>query len=203
MSSMIRTQAEYRESLERLAAERKRLRDQDKQLRAEGLAATARKRILDPVRSFAGKVAEEVASYERLQRGDVGELENLRGLGRLLIALRIARGMTQRDLAEKLGVHETQISRDERNEYHGVTVERASRILDVLEADVRTTVRRVGVTAKRRGPKGVRAKASARARNPKALAALRRGLKQARSKELSDGPDLSKAARIAKKLRDD
>ena len=103
---MIRTQAEYRESLERLAAERKRVRDQDKQLRAEGLTPTARKRILDPLRSFAGQVAEEVASYERLQRGDVGELENLRGFGRLLIALRISRGMTQRELAEKLGVHE-------------------------------------------------------------------------------------------------
>ena len=156
---MIRTEAEYRESVKRLAAERKRLRDQDKQLRAEGLAPTARKRILDPQRSLAGQVAEEVASYERLQRGDMGELENLRGFGRLLIALRIARGMTQRELAEKLEVHETQVSRDERNEYHGVTIERASRILDVLEADVRTTVRRMAGAARSRGRKGVRAKA--------------------------------------------
>jgi hypothetical protein len=39
--------------------------------------------------------------------------------------------------------------------------------------------------------------------NPTALAAVRRGLKQARSRALSDGPDLAKAARLAEKLGDD
>ena len=36
--------------------------------------------------------------------------------------------------------------------------------------------------------------------NPTALAAIRRGLKQARSRELSDGPDLAKAAKLSEKL---
>jgi hypothetical protein len=36
--------------------------------------------------------------------------------------------------------------------------------------------------------------------NPTALAAVRRGLKQARSRELSDGPDLARAQKLAKKL---
>jgi transcriptional regulator with XRE-family HTH domain len=36
------------------------------------------------------------------------------------VALRIATGLTQRQLAETLGVHESQVSRDERNEYHGI-----------------------------------------------------------------------------------
>ena len=31
-----------------------------------------------------------------------------------------------------MGVHESQVSRDERNEYHGITLERASRVLDAL-----------------------------------------------------------------------
>jgi hypothetical protein len=38
--------------------------------------------------------------------------------------------------------------------------------------------------------------------NSTALAAVRRGLKQARSRELSDGPDLAKATKIAKTLGD-
>jgi len=147
---VIRTESEYRAALAQLAAERKRLREQDKQLRAEGVAPASRKRLLDPQRSFSEQIAEEVASYGRLREGDVGELENLHGLGRLLIALRIARGMTQRDLAEQLAVHETQVSRDERNEYQGVTVERASRIMDVLKASVRTTVRRASPPARGR-----------------------------------------------------
>jgi len=39
--------------------------------------------------------------------------------------------------------------------------------------------------------------------NPTALAAVRRGLKQARAGKLSDGPDLADAARLAEKLEDD
>lgn len=39
--------------------------------------------------------------------------------------------------------------------------------------------------------------------NPTALAAVRRGLKQARSRELSDGPDLAKAAKLAERLGGD
>jgi len=35
--------------------------------------------------------------------------------------------MTERDLARRLGVHETQVSRDERNEYFGITLERAAK----------------------------------------------------------------------------
>jgi len=61
----------------------------------------------------------------------------------MLIALRIARGVSQRKLAERLGVHESQVSRDERNEYHGITLDRASRVLDALEVDLRSTVHNV------------------------------------------------------------
>ena len=55
-----------------------------------------------------------------------------------MVALRIALGLTQRELAERLAVHESQVSRDERNEYHAVTVDRASRILDALGVDLRS-----------------------------------------------------------------
>ena len=90
--------------------------------------------------SFHLQLAEEVESYDRLQRGEFDEIRNLRGIGRLLIGLRIAQGLSQRELAERLGVNESQVSRDERNEYHGVTMERAARILDALHAEVLTTV---------------------------------------------------------------
>ena len=60
------------------------------------------------------------------------------GLGRTLVAIRIALGLTQRQLAERLSVNESQVSRDERNEYQGVTVDRASRILDALGVTLRS-----------------------------------------------------------------
>ena len=129
---MIRNETEYHEAVRRLGDEAKRLADHEARLKRMNLGADEVKRALDPLRSFHMQLAEEVESYERLKRGDMGELTNLHGLGRMLVALRIALGFTQRELAERLGVHESQVSRDERNEYHGITVDRVSRILDVL-----------------------------------------------------------------------
>jgi transcriptional regulator with XRE-family HTH domain len=77
---------------------------------------------------------------KRLKRGEFEELDNLRGLGHLLISLRIAQGISQRELAKKLDVHESQVSRDERNEYFGITLERAVKILDTLNVRLHTTI---------------------------------------------------------------
>lgn len=135
---MIRNESEYQEAVRRLREERERLAEHSKRLEGLGLAPDETKRALDPLRSFHDQLAEEVESYERLKRGEMGELRNLHGLGSTLVALRIALGLTQRELAERLGVHESQVSRDERNEYHAITVDRASRILDALGVELRS-----------------------------------------------------------------
>ncbi|HYF49754.1 MAG TPA: helix-turn-helix transcriptional regulator [Planctomycetota bacterium] len=143
---MIRNEREYHEAVKRLKAERRRLGEHRARLVAAKLAPAQIKRALDPLRAFHLQLEEEVESYERLKRGDLAEIKNLHGLGRTLVALRIARGLTQRELARRLNVDESQVSRDERNEYHGVTVERASRILDVLgvEASMEVRLNRAG-----------------------------------------------------------
>ena len=135
---MIRNENEYGEAVRRLREEQERLAEHRARLAEMGLASEELKRALDPLRSFHEQLAEEVESYERLKRGEMGELKNLHGLGTMLVALRIALGLSQRQLAERLGVHESQISRDERNEYHAITVDRASRILDALGVELRS-----------------------------------------------------------------
>ncbi|HLX62041.1 MAG TPA: helix-turn-helix transcriptional regulator [Planctomycetota bacterium] len=137
---MIRNEAEYKEAVKRLEAEKTRLSEHKRRLRKTGLTSEQCQRVLDPLKSFHLQLAEEVESYERLKRGDIAELKNLHGLGQALVAVRIARGLTQRELAKRLGVDESQVSRDERNDYHGVTVERASRILDAMDAVALTKV---------------------------------------------------------------
>ncbi len=144
---MIRNEAEYQEAVQRIADESARLKAQRAKLNELKLGKDEVKRVLDPMRSFHDQLKEEVASYERLRRGEFEELQNFEGLGRLLIALRISQGMSQRELAERLGVHESQVSRDERNEYHGITVERAGRILEALGAEVTTRVAAAGSAA--------------------------------------------------------
>lgn len=137
---MIRNENGYKEAVRRLDEERQRLTEHEGRLIAQGLAPEETRRVMDPLRSFHEQLAEEVASYERLRRGEVGEVLNLHGLGGMLVALRVALGVTQRELAERLGVHESQVSRDERNEYHGITVERASRVLDALNVKMTSSV---------------------------------------------------------------
>lgn len=138
---MIKNEKQYRDATERLEDEEARIRGKKAALAAEGLSRKEIKRLTDPFLSFHLQLKEEVEEYEGLKRGEFAELSNLVGLGRRLVGLRVARGITQRDLAERLGVDESSISRDERNEYHGVTVERASRVLEALGAEARTTFR--------------------------------------------------------------
>lgn len=137
---MIRNESEYKRAVERVAEESKRLAETKDRLKKQGLGPEEVKRATDPLESFHLQLREEVESYERLKRGEFDELINFRGLGHLLIALRIARGLTQTDLAAKLGVNESQISRDERNEYHGISLDRASKILEALGVKLSTKV---------------------------------------------------------------
>jgi ribosome-binding protein aMBF1 (putative translation factor) len=102
------------------------------------------KRAIEPIQSFHLQLIEEVDEYERLKRGEFADLVNFHGVGRLLVSLRIHRGLTQREFADRLGVHESQVSRDERNEYHGITVNRAARLFEILGVRLHTTVETVG-----------------------------------------------------------
>lgn len=137
---MIRNEAEYKEAVERLAAEQNRLADHRARLKSAGLSDDEVKRVMDPMESFHLQLSEEVESYERLKRGEFEELENFRGLGHLMISLRISQGISQRELAKRLGVHESQVSRDERNEYFGITLDRAMKVLDARNVRLRSRV---------------------------------------------------------------
>ena len=137
---MIHNEKEYAEAINRLTEENDRLSLSRKRLKEEGLSAEAVQRVVDPMESFHLQLKEEVESYERLKRREFDELDNFRGFGHMLISLRIAQGITQRELAKRLGVHESQVSRDERNEYFGITLERAMKVLTALHVRLRTTV---------------------------------------------------------------
>lgn len=129
---MIRNGREYEITRQRLAdAERVRA-EQLAAFQSTGLSPDEIKRGLDPIDAFRAQLQEEIAWYDRVRRRDFGAIQGLTGVGQLLIAARIANGLSQRELAERLGVSEAQVSRDERNDYHGITLDRAQRILDCL-----------------------------------------------------------------------
>src|SRR4051794_6941641 len=68
------------------------------------------------VRRLPAPPANEADGAERVRRCEFSVLTHLTQIGRLLIALRIAQGLTPRELAERLGISESLVSRDERNE---------------------------------------------------------------------------------------
>ncbi|HAI14384.1 MAG TPA: transcriptional regulator [Phycisphaerales bacterium] len=133
---MIRNESEYQQAIKRIEEEKTRLAEHCKTWKKQGFTTKQIKNLKEPLESFHMQLVEEVESYERLKRGQFDEFENFDNIGQILIGLRIARGMKQRELADLLGVSETLVSRDERNEYHGITVERVKKIFDVLGARV-------------------------------------------------------------------
>jgi hypothetical protein len=136
---MIRTESEYKEAVKRRDSEKKQIEDYQKQLQAQGLKPEMIKKAMQPYESFRLQLIEEIESYERIKRGVIQDLYNLSGIGQRLIGIRIYLGLSQRELAQRLQVHETQVSRDEKNEYHGVTVERVEEILAAMGVNMKST----------------------------------------------------------------
>ena len=129
---MIRTELEYKKTVERIQVLERRLIEQQHVFTQQGLNHETVNLALDPERSFLETMREDLSYYEQLRRGVLGTLYRLSDLGRWLIGIRIARGLSQKALAELLGVSEAQVSRDERNEYHGITLERAQNLLEKM-----------------------------------------------------------------------
>ena len=88
---------------------------------------------IDAVRGQLESLLAEIKEYEDLRSGKMPtiELESLAELPDGLIRARIAAGLTQKELAERLGLREQQIQRYEASRYEGVTF---SRIVDVADA---------------------------------------------------------------------
>jgi predicted XRE-type DNA-binding protein len=129
---MIRNETEYRHALKSRDEQAARLLAQRAALAASGLAPAELDRGMAPMVTFHQQLIEEIDLYEALRRDGPSAVQRLPTVGLQLVGLRIAQSLSQRELAERLGVHESQVSRDERNEYHGITVERVTRILTAL-----------------------------------------------------------------------
>jgi len=133
---MIKSESEYQACLKRLKGDQATIRKQRSELIKLGLSADQLEKALQPLFSFKDQLQEEIDRYEQVQRRDFHPLKNLSGFGQLLIATRIALGLSQKELASRLGVDVSQVSRDERNEYHGISIERAEKVLQALKVDL-------------------------------------------------------------------
>lgn len=137
---MIKTEKEYLEAKDRVEKEFRVIKQHQMKMKKSGMTKEQIKLAIDPLSSFALQLQEEIEEYEKLRRGQFDVLENLSGIGHLLVAFRIFKGMKQKELAEKLGINESQVSRDERNEYHGASIEKIQSVLAALGVILTTKV---------------------------------------------------------------
>jgi HTH-type transcriptional regulator/antitoxin HigA len=88
------------------------------------------------------QLEEEVQEYDRLKAGSVSipPLERLDEIAPFIVRLRIAKGVSQTELASRLGVSKQVVSRNEDDDYQGVGLERLQSILDALGVHARISL---------------------------------------------------------------
>ena len=96
----------------------------------------------DALRSQITDLHEQIEAYEALrsQQQTAFSVESFEEFPRILIQARIAAGMSQRELAERLGLKEQQIQRYEATEYTSASWSRVSEVVRALGLRVREEI---------------------------------------------------------------
>lgn len=98
--------------------------------------------MIDSLESELAILREALDRYEALKAGKVKKrsVGSLRELPVILIEGRIAAGLTQRQLAERLGLPEQQVQRYESTMYSGVSLDRLQDVADALGLEIEERV---------------------------------------------------------------
>lgn len=102
--------------------------------RNDDLHPLLRKAMREGTESQLEELREQLAEYDALRRGHIAvlELDSLENLPTALIQGRIAAGLTQKELATRLGLKEQQIQRYEATRYAGASLSRIQTVENAL-----------------------------------------------------------------------
>lgn len=145
---MIRTEKEYRHSEEQLARLRADLEELSRlDITADDQSVVSSSAV-DALRMQIEDIEREMEEYKDLKDPKSGRLlafeaDELDSLGEMLMKARIARGVTQAELARELEMTQQQIQRYERDGYQKISLWRLAEIADALglEFSVRARLR--------------------------------------------------------------
>jgi predicted transcriptional regulator len=98
--------------------------------------------IINGMESQLADLRLQLEEYEALKSGrrQIFKLDSFAELPRALIQSRIAMGLSQKELAERLGLKEQQVQRYEATEYAGASVQRLNQVIRALGLQVREEV---------------------------------------------------------------
>lgn len=131
---MIRNERQYRITKAQIRKFESALsQEKEKGLEDDKVHPLLKNAYLDAIQSQLDDLREQLNDYEKLRSGEkeVYVLESFDDLPKYLIKARIASGLTQKELAERLGLKEQQIQRYEATEYKSANL---SRLLQVIKA---------------------------------------------------------------------
>ena len=118
---------------------------------AEGVHHLITKAQEEALKSQIADLEEEMRAYESLKSGEfpMDELNVVAELATVLIKARVAQGLSQKDLAERLGLKEQQIQRYEATDYASASLARIKEVVNALgegtDNPAPNSVRRQGV----------------------------------------------------------
>jgi ribosome-binding protein aMBF1 (putative translation factor) len=92
--------------------------------------------LLDQAREQANDLRRQLQEYESVAGSKTMTLQvrSLSDLPTALVHARLASGLTQEELAQRIGVSQQQVQRDEQTGYARASLERLQRVWDVLGA---------------------------------------------------------------------
>lgn len=139
---MIKNEKQY--NITKTQAEKfaKALRDISKGTPVLNIHPTLVKAQLEAIKSQYEELQQELREYEELKNGKrkTIRVNSFEHLPIALIQARIARGLTQKDLAQRLGLKEQQIQRYEASSYASASLTRINQIIDVLDIKIGSKV---------------------------------------------------------------
>ena len=138
---MIKNERQYRITRARADEIRNTIGELQRAPRPEGLQPEMRELQLDALRGTLGDFEAELAEYDSLHDATLIEATGIEQLPTALIRARIACGLTQRQLAERIGLQEQAIQRYESTDYSGVSFARLVEIAAALDLSVHYDVR--------------------------------------------------------------
>lgn len=134
---MIKSDEAYKKAKKDLEKGKKDLEDLKNMLLKDGVTPEQIENAIGIPYMNTKKLEDDIIEYEHYLSGNFDCDDFGEDLGRYLIACRIWNRISQKELAENLGVSPQQVSRDERNEYRGAAFEKLKSVAKVLNVQIK------------------------------------------------------------------
>jgi len=143
---MIKNERQYRITRSRADEVRNTIGELQRTAVPEGLQHEMWELQIDALRGTLGDLGAELAEYDSLHDATLIEATGIAQLPIALIRARIACGLTQRQLAERIGLQEQAIQRYEATDFAGVSFTRLVEIAEALDLTIHYDVRLTNVS---------------------------------------------------------